>query len=286
MIIYSKANNSINLYEKEINAFAFQTSEQFTQFIEGVIYYSKYKGASPDISFHIMNNHYEDIKKSQIFPVLMNCGIYQLEEEKEFKDALLKSFEEQLYSDRKSSQKFYELEVKLNELLSELSITSSHYNFDYLNEKFHPKNLMKLLTIDYHLDSEDLLHHQKRELYLDYLLRTKPEDKDAIIFIIYPELFLAQKELDTFIKNLKNRKETVVLITGTIRVLKEINIRNINLIKKDREKYDIIDLMNELELFNLQDKHLKEIQAIHLSFHDFTSNEIFLHEKYREFLSN
>lgn len=105
-----------------------------------------------------------------------------------------------------------------------------------------------------------------------------------VSFYDFPENELNQSELEEFFNFIKTQDCTMIGLTTSHRVVNQVGLPNIHLIKSSGERYDIEGLYEELKLFYSEAPEELEIFTKNLAFSDFHEDYVMLDPKWKKFL--
>lgn len=286
MIMKTEVCQPIPLGEKELSCFMFEEGKHVSGFIKSIELYLKSRNNKNDFPLYLMNNKYQEINKKEIYPILMDCGKLDLSNEKAFKEGSISYFEQMIFDNTKVNEKFHQLQVAIDELVNNLELKRSHYTLELQSETFSVKNLLKLIDSDLHRNGKELTHLELRRSFYDIVAKMNTDKKEVVLFILFPENHLGTKDIDKFMKWLKSLNVFIILLSNDVRILKHVKLNFVNLVKHNKQIYDLMTLSNELELFGVESREGLESLAKQLGYFDFTGNEILVNDEYQMFLSS
>lgn len=286
MILKTNVNEAVPILRKGVTSFMFEEGNHASDFIKSIGLCLKRKKELNEDAFYLMDEAYQDINYKEIYPILMDCGKLELDNEKSFKDNTVGMFEKMIFEHPEINERFHQLQVSIDELVNRLEIVKPHYTIEFQSETFDVKKLLKLLQYDIHRNGTELNHIYLRECYFDIMKKMNVDNKEIILFVVYPENHLGVQEVDRFMKWLHQLNVTIIVLTNDFRIIKNTKLNYVNLIKHNKQNYDIIDLSNELRLFSKVEESLVERLSVQLSYFDFTGSDLLIHESYREFLAS
>ena len=286
MIMKTNVIPPIALDKNEVSTFMFEKTEHIYDFIKSIEYFVKSRTKNSEFPLILMDEKFQEINKKEIYPIIMDCGKFDLKDEKSFKDGIVKTFEKLVFENSSVHEYFYEFQKTLDILVNNLEINKPKYTLELQADTFNIKNLLKLVDSDFHRNGRELKHHELRESYFDIVTSMNVDKKRIVLFVIYPESYLGSDEIKVFMNYLKQLNAVTVVITNDFRIIKETKINFLNLVKKNGVLYDILGLSSELELFGLVRQDLSTAISIQLSYLDFAGNEILVNDKFKSFLDN
>lgn len=286
MILKSDVIPPVPLGENEVSCFMFEKSEHLAEFVRSIECYVKTRTANKDHPLLIMDNQFQDINKKDLFPILMDCGKFELDSEKSFKDGVVSTFEKMVFENAEVNDVFHEFQIVLDKLVNKMEFNRRRYSLELQSDSFSLRNLLKVVESDLHRNGRELNHFELRECYYDIVSSLNRERKAKILFVLYPENYLGVTEVKKFMRFLHGLSANIIVLTNDLRIIKEVKLNFINLVMHNKEVYDLIGLSNELELFDMVESEGREELTIQLGYLNFAGNEILVNDKYKSFIEN
>lgn len=286
MILKTNTHQAVSLEEKGITTFMFEEGKQARDFIRSIDLLIKKKKEMNEHAFYLMDDEFQDLNYKNLYPVMMDCGKLDLADDKSFKDNTISMFENMVFEHEEVNEIFHQLQVSIDNLVNKLEVAKTHYTIEFQSETFDVKKMLKLLKYDIHRNGSALNHLELRECFFDIMKQMNVDKKEIIFFIIYPENHMGVKEIEKFMKWLKKLNVTIIILTNDYRVIKNTKYNYVNLVKHNKDIYNIIDLSNELRLFLDIDESVIETLSLQLSYFDFTETELMISDKYSKFINS
>lgn len=286
MILKTNVNAPVTLNSNGITTFMFEDGKHAEEFIKSIEIFLKKKKELNEFTLYLMDEEYQDINPKDIYPIMMDCGKLGLSEDKTFKDNAINIFEQMVYDHAENNEIFHKLQVSIDQLVNRLEIKNKNYTIELQSETFDIKKMLKLLSYDIHKNGSSLNHLELRECYYDVIRRMNSDEKEVMLFILYPENYLGVKEIDRFMKWLNKLRATIVILTNDYRIIQKSKFNYINLIKHNKEIYNIIGLSNEVRLFTSIEEDKLEAVTTQLAYFDFTDSKLLVNDLYSYFLES
>lgn len=286
MILKTNVNAPVTLNSNGITTFMFEDGKHAEEFIKSIEIFLKKKKELNEFTFYLMDEEYQHINLKEIYPIMMDCGKLGLSEDKTFKDNAINIFEQMVYDHAENNEIFHKLQVSIDQLVNRLEIKNKNYTIELQSETFDIKKMLKLLSYDIHKNGSSLNHLELRECYYDVIRRMNSDEKEVMLFILYPENYLGVKEIDRFMKWLNKLRATIVILTNDYRIIQKSKFNYINLVKHNKEIYNIIDLSNEVRLFTSIEEDKLEAVTTQLAYFDFTNSKLLVNDLYSYFLES
>ena len=285
MKLISSLFSTIKVERNKVNCFMFESAQ--VQYSFKKVLYDWLEGKTSDYPYMFLEDkqQYFHAKHFHIFHILES--IFNVENDKEFNKFVYSLVKNQISQNPSLHKVENDLFFELEKFSSHLSINlpSGSIEFD-LHSKWL-ESVLKALSIEMNLFSDNRNGLELRKLYIDTLLQNRDTKKDTLIIFEYPENDITLNEYKLLIDYLVNLNTTVICFTNNIQFAKFIDPKRLYLMYNNGDMYDIESLSSEIQLFNIQHHILdRKILLTTLALHDFYKQYELMDQQYISFLES
>lgn len=285
MKIVSSFIDDINIEKGKYHAFTFESSYLLKLFKIHLFTFFNNKAQSETQFINVLDSNNNPLKPKDFHFISFDCHHLDLTIEKNTKAEIHKLLFHQLENNPNMVESFLQFQNQLTTFTSGLELIDEDLLIEFqLNEKAL-LNLIKSLDIIIEYKDDDYIpNYRIRDFLLKSMLKMNPTNKEPIMVISHPETDIGRNEFDYVIEQLKKLNVTTIVISSQENFLTAANDEHLFLINKYGNKYDIINLRKELEIFNLIKKESAKELARSIALFDFNKNYQLLNEEIKNFL--
>lgn len=279
--------NDIRIEKGEYHAFSFETSQLLKLFKSHLFAYFNNKPQLETQFLSVLDFNNKQLNAKHFHFISFDCHHINLEFEKSTKTQIQKLLFYHFENNPNMVQEFSLFKRQLSSFVSNLELVDEELSIGFQITDKSILNFIKSFDIDITYKEDDYIPNYKiRDFLIKSLLGMNTNGKEPILVISHPENDIGRMDFDYVISALKKLNITTLVLSSQSEFLTAAIDERLFLINQYGETYDIINLREELNEFNIIKRNQPEDLARLIALADFNKDYQLLNENIRNFLNS